>query len=133
MRYLDRPRKARIQIIPMIDIMLFLLVFFVIITLHMIPDTGIGAQLPSSSTAKSLPTPKVVVGIKQNGSIQVKDHKVSLKALRHRLKQDGPKTHLTIASAKGAPVKYLVRVMDAARKAGVTNIGMATNRSQPQS
>lgn len=133
MRYLDKPRKARIQIIPMIDIMLFLLVFFVIITLHMIPDTGIGAQLPTSSTAKSLPSPKMVVGIQKNGSIHIKNQKVSLSNLRKRLKKSGPKTQLTIASAKNAPVKYLIRVMDAARKADVTNIGMATNKSQSAS
>ena len=39
MRYLEA-KKARIEIIPMIDIMLFLLVFFVMIALKMIPTSG---------------------------------------------------------------------------------------------
>ena len=39
MRYFET-RKARIEIIPMIDIMLFLLVFFAMLTLRMIPATG---------------------------------------------------------------------------------------------
>ena len=39
MRYFEH-KKARIEIIPMIDVMLFLLVFFIIVTLQMIPDTG---------------------------------------------------------------------------------------------
>ena len=43
-------KKGRIEIIPMIDIMFFLLVFFVMITLRMIPATGIASKLPRSST-----------------------------------------------------------------------------------
>ena len=45
MRYFEH-KKARIEIIPMIDVMLFLLVFFIIITLQMIPDKGVNLQLP---------------------------------------------------------------------------------------
>ena len=48
-------KRARIEIIPMIDIMLFLLVFFVMLTLKMIPTTGHTTKLPVSSTAESLP------------------------------------------------------------------------------
>ena len=47
MRYFET-RKARIEIIPMIDIMLFLLVFFAIVTLHMIPANGVTSRLPQS-------------------------------------------------------------------------------------
>ena len=46
-------KKARIEIIPMIDIMFFLLVFFIMITLHMIPNAGLKTQLPSSASARS--------------------------------------------------------------------------------
>ena len=46
----DEPRKkARIEIVPMIDVMMFLLVFFVLISLHVIPALGIKTQLPTSS------------------------------------------------------------------------------------
>ncbi|MBW8065887.1 MAG: biopolymer transporter ExbD, partial [Ferrovum sp.] len=39
-------KRARIEIIPMIDIMFFLLVFFIMITLHMIPSTGVASKMP---------------------------------------------------------------------------------------
>ena len=46
----DQPRrKARIEIIPMIDVMMFLLVFFVLISMNVIPATGIKTQLPGST------------------------------------------------------------------------------------
>ncbi|MGC9161864.1 ExbD/TolR family protein, partial [Acidithiobacillus sp.] len=50
-------KKGRVEIIPMIDIMLFLLVFFIMITLQMIPNSGLNLQLPQSSQAKQLPHP----------------------------------------------------------------------------
>ena len=43
--------KARIEVIPMIDIMLFLLVFFAMLTLRMIPTSGHVSKLPTSATA----------------------------------------------------------------------------------
>ncbi len=42
-RYFER-KKGRIEIIPMIDIMLFLLVFFIMITIQMIPDQGLNRK-----------------------------------------------------------------------------------------
>ena len=50
MRYFET-RKARIEIIPMIDIMLFLLVFFAMMTLKMIPTSGHLSKLPASAEA----------------------------------------------------------------------------------
>ena len=65
MRYLET-RKARIEIIPMIDIMLFLLVFFAMLTLRMIPTSGQVTKLPTSSTATAIPPPKLLVEISSN-------------------------------------------------------------------
>ena len=42
------PKKARIEIIPMIDVMMFLLVFFVLISLNVIPAQGLKTSLPKS-------------------------------------------------------------------------------------
>lgn len=67
MRYLQE-RRARIEIIPMIDIMLFLLVFFVMLLLKMIPATGHVTKLPNSTTAEAVPVPKLLVEIADDGS-----------------------------------------------------------------
>ena len=47
-------RNAGGEIVPMIDVMLFLLAFFVIVTLQMIPAAGVSLQLPASQTGKPL-------------------------------------------------------------------------------
>ena len=48
--------KPRVEVIPMIDIMMFLLVFFVVISLKMIAGTGLDMELPGSATTQELKT-----------------------------------------------------------------------------
>ncbi|MBU2731492.1 ExbD/TolR family protein [Acidithiobacillus ferridurans] len=125
-RYFD-PRKGRVEIIPMIDIMLFLLVFFIMITLQMIPDKGLNLQLPASSQAKLLPHPHYTINIEKDGTVTVKGHHYDLAGLRQLLARDGNpgKTQITIAADKAVPFQDFVHVMDACQKAGVSDIGIA--------
>ena len=125
MQYLEM-RKGRVEIIPMIDIMLFLLIFFIMVTIHMIPTQGLPAQMPASSTARDLPKPKVVLTLRQSGAVEMDGHAISLPDLEARLRQGDPaETQVTIAADKGADIQALVKVMDACRHAGVSAIGLA--------
>jgi biopolymer transport protein ExbD len=131
MRYFEH-RKARIEIIPMIDVMLFLLVFFIIVTLQMIPDAGVNLQLPVSSQTDPLPHPQFTVNVQADGSIKLKGATMTADQLTALFQADGApdKTELTIATDKATPFQNFVVVIDAARKAGVTDIGIA---AQPES
>lgn len=131
MRYFET-RKARIEIIPMIDIMLFLLVFFIMILLRMIPGSGIGSQLPHSRTADQLPHPKVVVTLLADGSIEIGTDHLSLDALTAKLaaEPDPGKTGVTIAGASSVSLQNLLNVMDAVREAGVTAVGIAARAAK---
>lgn len=132
MRYFEY-RKARIEIIPMIDVMLFLLVFFIIVTLQMIPDAGVNLQLPVSSQTDPLPHPKFTVNVMPDGSIKVKDAVMSPDQLTSMFTADGApdKTELTIAADKSTAFQHFMTVIDAARKAGVTDIGIAAQPGAP--
>jgi biopolymer transport protein ExbD len=120
-------KKARIEIIPMIDIMFFLLVFFIMITLHMIPNAGLKTQLPSSASALALPPPKVMVTLSTDGSMSVDGRVLSPAQLTSMLsaRPDAPHTVVTIAGSKAAQIQDLVSVMDACRAAGVSQIALA--------
>jgi biopolymer transport protein ExbD len=126
MKYFEA-RKARIEIIPMIDIMFFLLVFFIMITLHMIPNAGLRTQLPSSATTQSLPPPKVTVTLSTDGALSVDGQALSTSQLTAMLaaRPDVAHTSVTIAGSKQAQIQKLVAVMDACRAAGVTQIALA--------
>jgi len=125
-RYFEA-RKGRVEIIPMIDIMLFLLVFFIMITLQMIPDQGLDLQLPQSSKAKLLPHPHYTINIQKNGTVEVKGKHYDLAGLQAMLAHDGDpaKTEITIAADKAVPFQDFIHVMDSCQKAGVSNIGIA--------
>jgi biopolymer transport protein ExbD len=130
LRYFEY-RKARIEIIPMIDVMLFLLVFFIIVTLQMIPDAGVNLQLPVSSQTDPLPHPKITVNVLPDGTIKVKDAVLTADQLTAMFEADPDpsKIELTIATDKATPFQHFMTVIDAARKAGVTDIGIA---AQPE-
>ncbi|MGE4483344.1 MAG: ExbD/TolR family protein [Acidocella sp.] len=126
MRYFER-RKARIEIIPMIDVMLFLLVFFIILTMRMIPDAGVRMQLPNASQAQPLPHPAFVVNVLPDGTIKVKGKLLTPEGLTALFAGDGApdKTDVTIAADKATAFQHFMTVIDAAKKAGVTDIGIA--------
>jgi len=120
--------RPRLEIVPMIDIMMFLLVFFVMIVLRMIPDSGVTLSLPGASTAQQLPHTQVVIMIDQGGQMHVKDQIMTADALETYLQ--GVKatndTDVIVAGDKGTKLQQLMDVMDLTRKAGITNIGIAT-------
>ena len=124
---LDRERP-RLEIIPMIDIMMFLLVFFVMIVLRMIPDSGVTLSLPGASTAQQLPHTQIVIIIDAQGQLHIKDQTVTPDSLATYL-QEVKTTHDTdviVAGDKGTKLQQLMSVMDLVRKAGITDIGIAT-------
>ena len=124
-------KKGRIEIIPMIDIMFFLLVFFVMITLRMIPATGIASKLPRSSTAVNIERPKIIISLLADGEIVVDDQKMTSDQLTsYLLGQDPAHANVTIAGAKETTLQYLVIVMDSIRTAGVTEIGIAAKNTE---
>ena len=132
LRYFEA-KKARVEIIPMIDVMLFLLVFFIIVTLQMIPDAGVSLQLPTSSQTHHLKYPKFTVNILKDGVVKVKDKALTPAQLTAMFRSDGntAKTQITIAASKHVAFQHFVTVMDAARKAGVTDIGIAAHQTAP--
>ncbi|OYV35782.1 MAG: biopolymer transporter ExbD [Thiomonas sp. 20-64-5] len=129
MKYFEA-KKARIEIIPMIDIMFFLLVFFIMVTLHMIPDAGITSRLPTSSTAQSMPKPQITLAVDKTGAIHV-DGKVLAPQQLTALLKSKPNTdelQVTIAGEEDVSLQQLLSVMDACRVAGVTKIGLAARQ-----
>lgn len=131
MRYFE-VKKPRIEIVPMIDIMLFLLVFFIMMAMNMIPTSGLIGHLPASSTSQALPPTKVMIEIHEDGSLMVDRIVISLEELRAKLRDlaAGPgKTVVTIAGSATVSLQQLTRVMDACRESGISQIGLATRNA----
>lgn len=129
----ETPRKARIEIIPMIDVMMFLLVFFVLISLHVIPALGIKTSLPGSAQPEQLQVRKhAVVTVAKSGEIQLNGDDYSMTGLSSALKQMNSSSDLDVVinSDKDVSVQQLVDVMDSIKSSGITSIAIASSRKQ---
>lgn len=125
MRYFET-RKARIEIIPMIDIMLFLLVFFAMLTLRMIPSSGQLSKLPTSSTASALPAPKLLIEIQPNGQLMVEGASRNLDEIRALIqRKDASQLAVTIAGGEDTSMQRVMDVIDVVKTSGVTQVGLA--------
>ena len=119
--------KPRVEVIPMIDIMMFLLVFFVVISLRMIAGTGVPMEIPSSKTTQSIKSSTVTVGITKTGETVIDGKPVTqeeLKAKLVALKKQKP-VDVVLAGDKDVPLQSLLQVMDAIRGAGISSVGIA--------
>ena len=128
-------KKLRIEIIPMIDVMMFLLVFFVLISLNVIPALGIKTQLPGSSQTQSLKTPtrQVIVTLAKDGKVLVDGNAVELGSVMSAVKaipKAGEKPVVIINSDKGAEVQLLIDVMDELKGGGVESVSVAAREKR---
>ncbi len=120
-------QRPRVEVIPMIDIMMFLLVFFVVISLQMIAGTGVDMELPGSKTTRKIESATITVGVTRDSKIVIDGNTVSQQALTQKLvelKKD-QKISVIIAGDKDVPLQMLIRVMDSIRGAGINSVGIA--------
>jgi biopolymer transport protein ExbD len=130
MRYFET-RKARIEIIPMIDIMLFLLVFFAMLTLRMIPSSGQLSKLPTSSTATSMPAPKLLIEIQATGKLMAEGSVRTFDDIRVLIQSKDPsKLSVTIAGGDDTSMQHVMDVIDMVKTSGVTQVGLAARHPQ---
>lgn len=124
--YFDAARP-RVEVIPMIDIMMFLLIFFVVISLNMIAGSGIPLEIPGSKTTQELKSSTITVGVTKDGNTVVDGKTLSLEDLTQRLialKKD-QKVDLVLAGDKDVSLQTLLKVMDSVRGAGISSVGIA--------
>jgi len=129
----DGPRKqARIEIIPMIDVMMFLLVFFVLISINVIPALGIKTTLPQSSQAQDTRAVKnVIITLAPTGETQLDGAIVQTDELTQRLAQmhsENPAINVIINGDETVQMQRLVDALDAVKAAGIDQLSMATKK-----
>ncbi len=134
MRSWEEPKKKRlhIEIIPMIDVMMFLLVFFVLISLNVIPALGIKTQLPGAAHAQQLkPQNKAVItlGLQERLQLDGKDlNQTDLVAQLKAMESPDQKMVIILNSDQGVEVARLVSVMDVLKSSGFSSVSIATRK-----
>ncbi|MBM4264368.1 MAG: biopolymer transporter ExbD [Deltaproteobacteria bacterium] len=129
MRLRQRPvKKARIEIIPMIDTIFFLLVFFMISTLSMAQYGGLPVNLPKAASGNQAPAESAAVTIQPDGTVAIDKQPVARgqvgAVLQERLTKN-PALLVLINADEKVEHGVVVEIMDAARQAGVAKMAIA--------
>lgn len=126
----SRPdRHARIEIIPMIDVMMFLLVFFVMISTNVLPALGLKITPPSTNSAdKLVDKTKVTVGLDKEGNASLDGVPIEIKDIAAQLKSMNTDKALSvvIAGDEGTALQSLVNVLEILKQAGVDSAKIIT-------
>ena len=120
-------KRPRIEIIPMIDIMMFLLVFFIMITLKMIASATLKIDLPAAATADALPDTRVLIGIQNDGLAAVEGVKMSradILTVLKRAQASSRNVDVVLALDKDVSAELLVDAMKLAQEAGISSVGI---------
>jgi biopolymer transport protein ExbD len=121
-------RAAEINLVNMIDMLFFLMVFFVL-TSTFTRESGVDINKPKASSAKTLSRQPLLVGVTRDGRMHVNESPVTLKALRrvlqHYLAQD-PDRAVVIVADREAAIAQAVDIMDECNLAGVKKVSIST-------
>ncbi|MBL9130557.1 MAG: biopolymer transporter ExbD [Verrucomicrobiaceae bacterium] len=134
MKFRKRPKKhAKIEVVPLIDVVFFLLATFVMVSLSMTKNEGITVNNPAASTAS--PNDKknetLTVSVGENGEMFVGKEKINPAQLPLRLQnfKSANKEGQVVVNGDGdVPYKHIVTVLDEARKVGFTKIAHSVER-----
>jgi biopolymer transport protein ExbD len=123
-------KKARIEIIPLIDVIFFLLATFVLFTLSLNKTEGIKVRLPQSKTGEARRTEgTATITITDTGSIAWNKDFISLDEFISRLKDfhlRSPDAEILINGDANTLFSQAIYVFDEARKAGIERVKIET-------
>ena len=131
------PSLPPLNLTPLIDVVLMLLVFFLLATVFRVWP-GLAVQLPVSSAAKAVSLTTVRLTVVSESEIWIDGQKVALAGLDGVLKQElagKDKTRLRVVVEGGydAPYQLVVSVLDRLRAAGVEGVNLMTRLARSPS
>lgn len=129
------PAVSDINVTPLVDVMLVLLIIFMVITPML--SKGIQVDLANAKNPRAMPDDDhedaVEVAITRDGKIYLKDHPVAIDDITPKVKDlISQKLDKLVYVRSDARAKYgdVVKVVDAVRAAGVDSLGLLTARLQ---
>ncbi len=131
-RRLKKRSNPEINVTPLVDVVLQLVIFFIVTTTFISVETGARVNLPSADFSQIEESKTVTITITENNTLYVDGALVDWdelpKVLIATLRQD-PQRAVVIEADRNVLHGRVVRVMDIARKAGAERMAIAT---QPQ-
>ena len=126
-RHTHQQEEVHIDLAPMLDFFLNLLIFFIISTAF-ITEAGIKVNRPSAKTATKVDNSSIFVAISAQGDIYVDRQHVDLRLLRatlERLHAQKPQAPVVIQADRDTRTGLVVDAMDQAKLAGAQDVAIA--------
>lgn len=125
------PVHPGIQLAPLVDVLLLLLIFFLMTWNAARSENELDVKVPKASTAKEKTAPigDVVVNVKADGNVVVNRRTLAaaeLLELLRNLAQLNPEQAVVIRGDEAGAYKNIINVLDICTSAGITNVAFAT-------
>lgn len=127
----DEAEDNEINMTPMLDVVFILLIFF-IVTASFVKESGIEVNRPEAATAVKKERANILVAINHNGEIWINKRRIDVRAVQaniERLHAENPQGTVVIQADQKATTDVLIKVMDAARSAGIYDVSIAAQES----
>ncbi|KAB2645431.1 MAG: biopolymer transporter ExbD [Verrucomicrobia bacterium] len=125
-------KRARIEIIPLIDIMFFLLATFVMVSLSMVKNQGIPVRLPSAATGQPEERKDAAtITVSATGQLYLDKEELSLDALAAKLaalKSANAELKIFINGDEDARLGLAIEVLDTTRQLGISKVAFETKK-----
>jgi biopolymer transport protein ExbD len=124
MRHHRLEEEIGIDLAPMLDFVLNLLIFF-IITTSFVKEAGVDVDRPEAVTAEQLENANILIAVRSNGEIWMDRRQVDLREVRpivERLHVERPDDGVVVIGDKAAPAGLLAQVMDEVKLGGIREV-----------
>ncbi len=129
------PLNIRLEVIPMVDIIFTLLIFFIVSSSLVVYNESMHLTLPKAMTGK--PSPKALtVSIDADSGLFLNNHPVTAVALKHRLEATilkNKELQLIFQADHQVPYSLVISVLDLIRQAHCSNINLQVERTHDTS
>ncbi|MBP2640751.1 MAG: exbD 5 [Firmicutes bacterium] len=126
---LRSPRSPKLMIIPMIDIIFFLLVFFMMSTLYMVEQNVLPIALPQSTSSQTDQTALTPITLTAQGNILIGQEEISREILSIRIKAElyrNPETSFLLRADRQIEYGRVIELLDELKRLGVRRVAVAT-------
>lgn len=123
-------KKGRIEMIPLIDVVFLLLIFFIYAMLSMTIHKGIPVLLPKAETSLIDREEYLSIGITRDHRIFLDKREVPMEGLLQRLRErreGNPQLRVFITGDRSIPYEWVVRVLDTVRTSGLSKVSLETH------
>ncbi len=123
----ERHIMREINLVPLIDVLLVVLFFYMIISPMM--SRGLDVNLPKSEANSVKQEDRVVLTVTRGQSLFVEQERVDISKLKdvlNSIRKSKPLINVYLRADKDAPYGAVVQVMDIVKRAGIDRLGMVT-------